>query len=696
MSKNKISITSRLWVLILSSFIFCSLPAYANEKSDMERLDAIQTVSDRDNEEGLRQLKEFKSKLSAETSDAIRLETFKILVSLYFDAGKIKAAEATITEFLEFAEKHQNKNAIALAQISKSLQNLDNGKPDVALAKLKEIQASIKGNADPEVNLRLNLAIGAVYNNQGKFEQALAHYLESLRLSDLQPRRKIQSKIYRLSTIANLYWNMKDPEKCLATANEALALSSSINSPKIIASLSNIQGIALSNLGRNEESLEAYKRELKIGIEANIPNAEATALSNISDHYLIAKNYPKAEYYSRKTIAIDEAVGDKGGLATAKMNLGFALMGQGKIKDGIEFVNAGIQYYKDAHSTVEVESSIAELAGMYEKVGMYKEAYATLREQQTLSNELFRSDRAIAVAGLQEKFSADQRQKQIELLAKENDLKDATIKNSRLRQIITLLGAVVTVMAGIFIFLLYRRVRRVNEQLQNANKQLEFHAVRDPLTGLYNRRSFLELMKSRAVLTEDERREGCEQNPDCLILMDIDLFKHINDTWGHAVGDGVLTEVAKRLKSAVRDSDMVLRWGGEEFLIYSPKSNPTQISALVDRVLRAIGAEPIQVGELQIPVTITAGFISLPFSGVPENVCGWEKTLQMADMALYLGKAHGRNRAYGMASLLVPYEQAIPVLDHDLSAAISAGMIELIEVIGPLQAKKLDVKESKI
>ncbi len=696
MSKNKISITRHILAMILFSFFFCSLFANADEKSDMERLDQIQLVSDRDNEEGLRQLRDFKDKQPPQTSDTIRLETFKILVSLYFDAGKIKAAEATIGEFLEFAESHHNKNAIALAQISQSLQILDKGKPDAALAKLKEIQESVRNNQDPEVNLRLNLAIGAVYNNQGKFEQALTHYLETLRLSDLQPRRKLQSKINRLSTIANLYWNMKDPEKCLATANEALALASAVNSPKIVASLSNIQGIALSNLGRNEESLEAYKRELKIGIEANIPYAEATALSNISDYYLIAKNYPKAEYYSRKTIAIDEAVDDKPGVATAKMNLGFALMGQGKIKEGIDYVNIGIQFYKDAHSTVEVESSISELASMYEKVGMYKEAYATLREQQILSNELFRSDRAIAVAGLQEKFSADQRQKQIELLAKENDLKDATIKNSRLRQIITLLGAVVTVMAGVFIFLLYRRVRRVNEQLQNANKQLEFHAVRDPLTGLHNRRSFLELMKTRVVLTDEERREGCEQNPDCLILMDIDLFKHINDTWGHAAGDVVLTEVAKRLKSAVRDSDMVLRWGGEEFLIYSPKSNPTQISGLVDRVLRAIGAEPIQVGELQIPVTITAGFISLPFSGVPENVCGWEKTLQMADMALYLGKAHGRNRAYGMASLLVPYEQAIPVLDHDLSAAISAGMIELIEVIGPVQAKKLDVKESKI
>lgn len=667
--------------------LFFNTAAYADEQSDMQRLDAIQTVSDRDNEEGLRLLQDFKSKLTAETSDTIRLETLKILVGLYYDAGKIKASDATITELLQFAEQHHNKDAIALAQISQSLKILDDGKSDLALAKLKEIQESAKNSKDPEVNMRLNSAFGVLYKLTGKFEQALTHSLEALRLSDYQPRRKIQARLYRLYAVATLYWNMKDPEKSLATIKEALALSPLASAPKISASLLTAQGIALSNLGKSEEALDAYKKSLKIGIESSIPSVESTALINISDHYLIAKDYRQAEFYSRQALTKAEAINDKDSIAGAKVNLGFALGGQGKIAQGVNYVNEVIAYYQALNSKSDVESIVGELSRMYESAGLYKEALTTVREQQKLSNELLSSDRAVAIAGLQEKFNADQRQKQIELLGKENDLKDADIKNRRLQQIITLLGAVVTVMAGIFIFLLYRRVRKVNEQLQQANTQLEFHAVRDPLTGLHNRRSFLELMKSRIALAETERREDSGDNPDCLILMDIDLFKHINDTWGHAVGDSVLTEVARRLKNMVRDTDMVLRWGGEEFLIFSPKSNPTQITRLVERVLLAIGEEPIRVGEMVIPVTVTAGYISLPFSGVPENVCSWEKTLQMADMALYLGKAHGRNRAYGLSRLLVPHEQAMPILDHDLSAAISAGMVEIIEVIGPVQTK---------
>ena len=688
---------ARLPILVAAlcvSFLSSSA-AYADEKSDMLRLDVIQSVSDRDNEEGLRQLQDFKSQFNAQTSDAIKLETLKILVSLYYDAGKIKSSAATVNELLQFAELHHNQSAIALAQISKSFQLLDEGKSDLALTKLKEVEELVKASNDPEVNMRLHSAFGVMYKLTGKFELALTHLLEALRLSDYQPRRKVQARLYRLFAVATLYWNMKDPEKSLATIKEALALSPLANAPKISASLLTAQGIALSNLGRQEEALDAYQKGLKIGSDSNMPGVEVTALINISDYYLIKKDFRKSEQYSRQALAKAEAIKDKDGIAGAKVNLGFALGGQGKITQGVAYINEVMEYFKASDSKSDVESIMGELSIMYENAGLYKEALATVREQQTLSNELFRSDRAIAVSGLQEKFNADQRQKQIELLGKENDLKDADIKNRRLQQIITLLAAVVTVMAGVFIFLLYRRVSKVNEQLQQANNQLEFHAVRDPLTGLHNRRSFLELMKSRVALADAERREEITDNPDCLILMDIDLFKHINDTWGHAVGDVVLTEVAKRLKNAIRDTDMVLRWGGEEFLIFSPKSNSAQITRLVDRVLRAIGEQPIQVGDVAVPVTLTAGYISLPFSGVPESICNWEKTLQMADMALYLGKAHGRNRAYGLSRLLVPHEQAMAILDHDLSAAIAAGMVELIEVIGPIQSKVSDPKSQE-
>ena len=285
------------------------------------------------------------------------------------------------------------------------------------------------------------------------------------------------------------------------------------------------------------------------------------------------------------------------------------------------------------------------------------------------------------MATLQEQFDKVQREKQIELLARENSLKDAEISNRQLQQIVTILGAAVTVMAGVFMFMLYRKVRKANQKLYEANKQLEFHSVRDPLTGLYNRRSFLELMKQRAPAPGNGRRE--DVNTDGLMILDIDHFKNINDTLGHAGGDTVLVEIARRLRSTVRDSDMVMRWGGEEFLVYSPKANALHLKHLAHRLLKAIGETPIEVNGQALQVTVTGGFLALPFSGLTEEECNWEKAMQIADMALYLGKVNGRNRAYGLNRLLVPFEEAMPILERDISAAIKANMVELVEVVGP-------------
>jgi diguanylate cyclase (GGDEF)-like protein len=126
-----------------------------------------------------------------------------------------------------------------------------------------------------------------------------------------------------------------------------------------------------------------------------------------------------------------------------------------------------------------------------------------------------------------------------------------------------------------------------------------------------------------------------------------------------------------------------MRWGGEEFLVFSPKANAAHLKSLAQRVLNVIGQEPIAVGDKLMTITVTGGFLSLPFSGLSETDCNWEKAMQIADMALYLGKVNGRNRAYGLNRLLAPFEQVMPVLERDISAALKAEMVELVEVLGP-------------
>lgn len=661
--------------------------AYADEHADMVKLDAIQRLADRDTTESIRQLEAFKRELAPDASPTIRLETLKILITLYTNLGQSQAADATITEFLRLAQASKNSEAIALAQIADAQLTQSHGMNELAIRKLNLIQEKIQDNQgsqkNPEVQLRLHIAFGFAYRSLGKFELALSHFLEALRWADMQQRRKEEAKIICLNAITGLYINMKDPAKALETASQGLQISREMVSPRAVANLLTNQGVAYSQLGKNDDAKEAFEKVLGIGIEAKIPSMEATAQVNLSDHFLQARDYYTAERYARQAIATAEPIDDKDTLAVARANLGFALGAQGKVAQGVVLVNQAIDYYRSIGAKADMEQIIGELATMYERAGLYKEAMSTMRTQQTLSNELFNSDRSRAVSAMQEEFNADQRQKQIELLTKENDLKDTKLHNQRLQQIVALLGVLVALMIGAVVFMLYRRASKANEQLQEVNTKLAFYAVRDPLTGLHNRRSFIDLMQARSNVSEAERRQDGTTNPDCLILMDIDEFKQINDTYGHAVGDQVLTEVARRLRATVRDTDMILRWGGEEFLIFSPKANATQITRLVARVLQAVGGRCFEVDQQTLRVTVSAGFISLPFSGIPETECNWEKTLQIADMALFLGKAHGRNRAYGLGGLKVPKEQALPLLETNLAAAIEADMVDVIELIGP-------------
>jgi predicted signal transduction protein with EAL and GGDEF domain len=139
-----------------------------------------------------------------------------------------------------------------------------------------------------------------------------------------------------------------------------------------------------------------------------------------------------------------------------------------------------------------------------------------------------------------------------------------------------------------------------------------------------------------------------------------------------------------------------MRWGGEEFLVYSPKTNAQDLKGLTQRLLQAVGTQAQEIDGKSIPVTLTAGFIALPYSQLPEAVCNWERALQIADLALYLGKANGRNRAYGVGPLRVAPDEALAILDHDLSAALKAGMVELIEVLGPAQPAMVNAAASSV
>jgi len=174
--------------------------------------------------------------------------------------------------------------------------------------------------------------------------------------------------------------------------------------------------------------------------------------------------------------------------------------------------------------------------------------------------------------------------------------------------------------------------KQTQAQLQDTLIKLKFAATTDELTGLINRRE----INNRLEYEYKQMRRN--HTPMCILILDLDHFKNINDTYGHPCGDAVLQQVARRLKSTFRDTDSVSRWGGEEFIVLMPSTALEDAIPVSQRAIKSIASSPIQYQQHTLNVTASGGLCEV-ISGE-----GIEAALHQADECLYEAKAQGRNR----------------------------------------------------
>jgi len=175
------------------------------------------------------------------------------------------------------------------------------------------------------------------------------------------------------------------------------------------------------------------------------------------------------------------------------------------------------------------------------------------------------------------------------------------------------------------------RILALQNELIHAREELRAQAMRDGLTGLWNRAAFLDLFGRE--LQRAERNNGHTG----LLLLDLDNFKQINDTYGHLVGDQVLREVARRLCNNERSYDFVGRYGGEEFFIAFPGSNRESICERAESIRKAICKGPVRLSQGDVSVTLSVG------AAVAAGEDSISDVLAVADVGLYKAKDSGRN-----------------------------------------------------
>jgi two-component system cell cycle response regulator len=173
--------------------------------------------------------------------------------------------------------------------------------------------------------------------------------------------------------------------------------------------------------------------------------------------------------------------------------------------------------------------------------------------------------------------------------------------------------------------------------LENAvlgQEQMKHLAETDPLTGLFNRRALTDKLEQ-----EMDRAARYATRLTCLMI-DIDNFKQINDTYGHLVGDHVLRQIAVLLKREQRSVDIVARYGGEEFVVLLPETTVSESRSFAERILRRVAQHDFGEAGKPVRVTISIGVASYP----DEQITDGESLLKLADSRLYRAKTEGRNR----------------------------------------------------
>ena len=270
-----------------------------------------------------------------------------------------------------------------------------------------------------------------------------------------------------------------------------------------------------------------------------------------------------------------------------------------------------------------------------ERNGNYQQAYQCLTIRQQLEQNMYEQQLADEIAIQQARFDIDAKQNEIELLDKQNELlkAESMLINERLENSLLAL-ALVSILLSSLLFWSYRS--------RKVQSKLKMFAQTDALTQIANRGYFTDCLTEK--LTQAQKNGSLVG----LILLDLDHFKNINDTYGHQVGDWALIQTAKAIKESVGDDAIVGRLGGEEFGAVITGKPEREVIHIAERCRVAIENIQSAMSEYQFKLTVSAGVSNSSQAGYK-----LENLYAAADLALYQSKHYGRNRVYEYSSTMV-------------------------------------------
>jgi diguanylate cyclase (GGDEF)-like protein len=522
----------------------------------------------------------------------------------------------------------------------------------------------------------------------GSFDRALAAQLEALaireRLGD--PQDLYQS----YNTLGVLYDNLDDHDASIAFLERALEGWRSLDlSPRIAATLSNLAGVYTQE-DSLQKALDLQTEALAIRQELGNASGIAVSLENIGSILTSMGRYPEARRQLERSLVMREEMGELKNTASSLLNLAALERLLGRFEEAGANVDRALDIARQIEASDVERSAYLELSRLRERWGDPAGALEAFRRWDELDDSLSSEARGRYVAALEAEYQAERSRREIARLTSEASLARATAERRGAAIVVGFLLALVA-------FLLYRRraatqlqrrlaweVEARTAELTRANDRLQEISLTDTLTGLRNRRYLFESIEGDLAVSLRAHREALESGTAAdasdvvFYVLDMDDFKSVNDEYGHAAGDQVLVQVARVLEDAGRASDVVIRWGGEEFLILSRQVDRAGAAVFAQRVRERISRTEFGAGGgVPIRRTCSVGFAPYPLLPDRPEFGSWEQVVGLADAAAYLAKRSGRDAWVGISMESPELRPGRPMDMEVIQAAVEDGALRL-------------------
>lgn len=513
------------------------------------------------------------------------------------------------------------------------------------------------------------------YNSQSMIPEIIEVALEAAELAESLNRPSDHIRALNYLVLANIH--RRDLDRAMSLATEAYDKAKQIDDIEQVINTRSNQGWVYALQGDFEKQAECLKEVLELTEKHTTDKIQAlTVRVNLSHNYLEQEKFEQVIEYADQAIELADEIEHKVGRAVAMHNKAAAIALSTDKEGGIALLKEAIAQAEEQQSKSYALDMYRSLAKLYEEFDEHENAVESYKKIIELESEIIKSEREDAVQAMQEQYETEKKNREIERLSLEKVAADAEIAEKNARQKLWIALAIVFLLIAVILVQWLRTSRKRNKDLADDNVQLTEQTDRDPLTGAYNRRFLQKTMQELHQKLKNLDRPGRADDIMGIILLDVDFFKKVNDTYGHAVGDAVLVEMTKRFRKLLRERDMLVRWGGEEFVLLLPNINGA-LCNVADRVIKKIGKETFNFEGQQLRITISAGCVTWP--AFEEQ--SWEEALHLADMAAYLSKSGGRNRATCITR--IDREANKKELAEDLLEAEKKSWIELTRIEGP-------------